>query len=401
VSGEQVTVLLRTAAGDEVRRAEPCTSLVQVCRSALVPPGAVSTFAVNGAGAVRRIVGMDLRLDELVRDGEHVVLQFDRNINYLPLLDAAHVRDATTTPDPVTEYAFAANTYGHVTHVPLSVAACREFVQEAVDDFVSEHQHLFERTSVVVGTSGGGDSNALLTALSTATRHLSTQVRPVMLLGIPEWDAAAPRARELCGDLGLTLTHIGAARINALLGRPPTHPDWLGDFRRHFPADDIDVIGTLAIRLALADAARAGGSRCVVTGLNLEDVLAECFLRVAQGRLPLPFPVRDLDGTAFCYPVHRVPKKILDGCHPTYALANYRQRSIGVMMGRAIPYFLAQSMNATIPGIEFDLLEGFRTLPHEQPVAESGLGFATVPGAGQEATDRWMSYTTGDAPRAG
>jgi hypothetical protein len=47
------------------------------------------------------------------------------------------------------------------------------------------------------------------------------------------------------------------------------------------------------------------------------------------------------DGINFCYPLYRVPKKLLDGCYPEYALANYRERSVGVMMGRAIPYYLA------------------------------------------------------------
>ena len=221
-----------------------------------------------------------------------------------------------------------------------------------------------------------------------------------MLLGIPEWDSATDRGEALCQRLGLELRFLDSGYVNGLLGRPADAPDWLGDFRRHFPDDDVDVIGTLAIRLGLADTAREVGAGCAITGLNLEDLLAECFLRLVQGELPLAFPVRVLDGLPFTYPLYRVPKKILDGCHPRYALENYQDRSTGVMMGRAIPYYLAQSVNAAVPGLEFDVLDGFRRLPHVQPVTDPAYGFATIaaPGAEPEIAGRWERYIAGEPP---
>ena len=402
VSDNQVTVVLRTAAGDECRTVERGTTLVEACRLLRVPPGAVSSFATGSDSSTRRIVGMGVPLAHLIHHDEHVVLQFDRNINYLAVLGEESSGRAGTG-EPVTEYTFPSGTYGHVTHTGMSTDDCRNFVREAVEDFVTDHEPLLRASStIVVGTSGGGDSNALLTALVAATARLPVTITPVMLLGIPEWDAAAARSTALCSELGLELQLVDSATVNRLLGRPAEQPDWIGDFRLHFPNDDIDVIGTLAIRLGLSDVATRAAATCVMTGLNLEDLLAECFLRLVQGRLPMPFPVRELDDVSFCYPIHRVPKKILDGCHPKYALANYEQRSVGVMMGRAIPYFLAQGMNASLPGVEFDLLDGFSRLPHDRPRTSSDFGFATVdaPGAGQGPTARWKRFVAGDRPES-
>ncbi|MGH3871713.1 MAG: hypothetical protein ACRDSR_09395 [Pseudonocardiaceae bacterium] len=403
MSGRKVSVVLRTAAGDEAREFAPDLRLIDVCRLLRVPPNTVSPFA-TGSAKIRRVIGLYEPLDRLVRSGdEQLILQFDRNLNYHSLLSDARSSSVEHVPAvmPVTEYTFSSGTYGYITHATLDVQACRNFVNESVADFVEAYREVLGGSAtIVVGTSGGGDSNALLAALVEATRNLTVSIRPVMLLGAPEWDAAIDRAKELCASLGLSLQFVGSERVNRLLGRLGNSSHWLSDFHAHFPREDSDVIGTLAIRLALSDVARKLGASCVVTGLNLEDLLAECFLRLTQGELPLEFPVRIIDGINFCYPVYRVPKKLLDGCHPEYALANYRERSASVMMGRAIPYYLAQSMNSAVPGIEFDLLEGFRSLPHVRPATLPEFGFAILPGVEicPELRSRWENYIKGDRP---
>ncbi|MGH9972215.1 MAG: hypothetical protein ACREBG_31095, partial [Pyrinomonadaceae bacterium] len=350
----------------------------------------------------RRIVGLRQPLEKILVCGrEEIVLQVDRNLNYQALLSENTLDNVPPPLEPVAEYTLPSGAYGYVTHAMFDERACREFVHESVADFVDSYHHvLVASSSLVVGVSGGGDSNALLTTLVNVTRGLGIAIVPVMILGVPEWDSAVDRAQELSASVGLELQVIGSRTVNEILGRPSSVPNWLSDFHAHFPREDSDVIGTLAIRLALSSLARRIGASCVVTGLNLEDLLAECFLRLIQGRHPLQFPVRALDGINFCYPVYRVPKKILDGCHPKHSLANYEERSAGVMMGRAIPYHLAQSVNSIVPGAEFDLLEGFRSLPHERPNDSTDFGFATLVDAGMspEVESRWAKYISGERP---
>ena len=61
-------------------------------------------------------------------------------------------------------------------------------------------------------------------------------------------------------------------------------------------------------------------------------------------------------------------------------------------MGRATPYYLAQPINSTVPGIEFDLLEGFRFPSHVRPVTSPEFGFATLAGleVRPELRSRWV-----------
>ncbi|MGH9564648.1 MAG: hypothetical protein ACRD4I_01570, partial [Candidatus Angelobacter sp.] len=372
--------------------------LIDACRLVRISPNAISPFAeVNGV--THRVVGVFRPLGDLVpEDDSRLILQFDRNLNYRALLSEAEQDTATPPESAVAEYTFPSGNWGHVTHVQLDIDSCRAFVAEAVSDFVEQHSGIFKPGArVVVGTSGGGDSNALLSALAHATSDKDVTLLPVMLLGIPEWDQAVDRAEQLCKELGFDLTLVSSDEVNAALGRPAHAPDWFGDFKQAFPLEDSDVIDTLAIRLALSRVAREREADCLVTGLNLEDLLAECFLRIMQGKQPLEFPVRHLDDVTFCYPVYKVPKKILDGCHPKFSLQNYKERSIGVMMGRGIPYLLAQAMNTLIPGVEFDLVEGFASLVHERPEASPTFGFATISGdeVPGDLRQRWSDYADG------
>jgi hypothetical protein len=237
VFDHKIPVVLRTAAGDEVREFAPDLKLIEVCRLLRVPPNAISPLAI-GSTTIRRVVGLYEPLGRLVRsDSEQIVLQFDRNLNYQALLsDARSSAERIQVAVPVAEYTFPSGTYGYITHAKLDVEACRNFVNESVTDFVESYREILsESSTIVVGTSGGGDSNALLTALVDATRDLSISITPVMLLGVPEWDAAVGRAKDICKILDLPLEFVGSERINLLLGRPADSPNWFGDFHKHFP----------------------------------------------------------------------------------------------------------------------------------------------------------------------
>jgi hypothetical protein len=108
VFGHKIPVVLRTTAGDEVREFAPHLRLIEVCRLLRVPPNAISTFA-TGSTSTRRVVGLYEQLGRLVRsDGEQLVLQFDRNLNYNALLSDA--RSTTqNTRSPITESALSAS----------------------------------------------------------------------------------------------------------------------------------------------------------------------------------------------------------------------------------------------------------------------------------------------------
>ena len=141
-------------------------------------------------------------------------------------------------------------------------------------------------------------------------------------------------------------------------------------------------------------------TQAIVTGLNLEDILAECLFSTIKGSIPPPFPVRPIDGIPFWHPLYQIPKKIIDGCYPKYSLQNYNDRYPSKMLGRAIPYYLAQSMHGLIPGVEFDLLEGFKEISKQNKsygVFDSQIGFTILDGLTDDVRDKWRQFIEGNA----
>ena len=97
------------------------------------------------------------------------------------------------------------------------------------------------------------------------------QLVAVMMMGIPDWDLGG-RAEELCAKHDIQLEFVNADEVNQLLGRKTTS-DWVTSFEKAFPEAGLEVLGTLAIRVALEHAAKTKfDSQTIAIGLNLEDL---------------------------------------------------------------------------------------------------------------------------------
>src|SRR5205085_2744394 len=128
----------------------------------------------------------------------------------------------------------------------LTPEECRSVIADRVADTVGEH--IPEGAELVVGVSGGGDSNALLYGLTSLRDHGLT-IRPVILKGIPDWDQGVPRAQELCDSYGLELEIVDEQELQELLGITDTSVPLIDRFEREFKGDDFEFLGTLLIRL--------------------------------------------------------------------------------------------------------------------------------------------------------
>jgi tRNA(Ile)-lysidine synthase TilS/MesJ len=247
---------------------------------------------------------------------------------------------------------------------------------------------------IVLGISGGGDSNTLVKSFVESGIVKKDQLIAVMMMGIPDWDLGKGRAEEICKSYGIEFRMIDSKTINLLLGKKAER-DWVKDFEESFPDADLEVLGTHCIKLALQKVAKEQHAQAIVTGLNLEDILAECFLSLSKGVLPPHFPIRIIDGFEFWHPLYKIPKKIIDGCFPKYSFQNYSERFPSKMKGRAIPYYLSQSMHTLIPGIEFDLLEGFKKLSKQNLIHgfhDNELGFMTVERVDDDLKSKWKNF---------
>mgnify|MGYP001565910924 CR=1 FL=1 len=394
-----MSLIFRTAHGDfEIPVAEPRLTIIEILKANGIPYHSVAMFRYSQATGSKRITGLYEAYADL-HQGETIMLCTDRNIDYPALLNKPieFVREAKA----ITEYSFDAHDEedNTISHVELTPEDCMAFVTDKVSLFLKDDVNLDPNAKIVVGVSGGGDSNAILHALLGTGKIKKEQLVPVMILGIPDWDKGRPWAEAICDNLGIKLTVLSSKDINTLLKRKTTSDDWAYDFEKLFPDADLEMIGTHAVRIGLRHIALKEQAQAMITGLNLEDLLAEAMLNLMQGERPLPFPVRTIDEMDLWYPLYQCPKKIIDGCFPKYALENYNDRFPSKMYWRAACYYLAQMVHPTLPGIEYTLLEGFKKMANTDKrklYFDKKLGFSSTEKLDEETHAIWMKFLSGN-----
>lgn len=287
-----------------------------------------------------------------------------RNINLPGLLghETARVRQVD---DPSTEWVFPSGDGGafEPVYAQMSASDCVAFVGESVRQVLTDWPKSKSRR-VVVGTSGGGDSNVLITSLVSSELLNREDILPVMMLGIPDWDAQLPAAEAMCAQNGLRLKVIPpdeAARRAGVKSIDHARQE----FRRAFPPADMEFLGTWLLRKVLTSAAHENEAEFIVTGLNREDILAEQLSRISLGFLPLSAPFRRIGDITFAFPMWKVPKKVGDGAYPRHSLHNYESRAASFSAGRSIFYQLAYAIAEALPGMDVTLLNGLSVLGND------------------------------------
>lgn len=376
------SVAVVTSHGRQTLTGDADDRLIDVLSRNGVPWSAISAYLVPGPGEPPRLFpALDVRLGELKDDAE-VLLYFNRNVNpFMFSLRNFGVIDSDAPGREATEYVYQRlhNESGEVEAYlkKLSPGECQQIIADRVGETV--RQHVPAGSTLVVGVSGGGDSNAMLYGLSRLADHGIT-VRPVILTGIPDWDAGVPRARSLCDGYGLDLEVVSADEVKDLLGIPRDSVDLIDRFEREFQGDDFEFLGTLMIRLALSARAREFGTRYIVTGVNLEDIVCENMFRISSGLKPAGFPTRPIGDVSLLYPLWLCPKRIIDGCFPKFSLENYDARYPCFSLGRNLYYSVVYTLQSQFPGYLEQIARGMSELSLRDPVEYTfnpQLGFHT------------------------
>lgn len=377
-------VVMVTSHGKQVLPVQRGERLIDVLARHGVPWSALSIYVVPAAGGSPRITPcLDQVLHEY-REASQILLYFNRNVNPFKF----SVSDFTVVEGEggeATEYIYQdlqsdadeAKTYLK----KLSPDECRSIIAARVREMITEAIPESE-ANIVVGVSGGGDSNAMLHGLTQLDLPGIT-ITPVILMGIPDWDNGVPRAKELCEKYDLPLTVITEPEVRSLLGMDDDGVPLIERFERTFRGDDFEFMGTLLIRLALSRKAKELGTPYIATGLNLEDVLCEALYRTSAGMQVAGLPSRAIGDTTLLFPLWLCPKRIIDGCFPKYSLDNYDARYPCFSLGRNLYYSMVYTLQSSFPGMCERLAQGFAEMSREDRVTytfNEQLGFHTERG---------------------
>ncbi|QMV16152.1 tRNA lysidine(34) synthetase [Vibrio spartinae] len=339
-------------------------TLFELIDRAGIPWSAISAFSSQPDGDLVLLPSLDTPFS-CMQNSSEILLHFNRNVNPdLFNIQKYNIAKAENGPE-VSSYLYQQidNNAGTVSHIlkDLSQLECQDLVRQHVHNFITEN--FSPGTSFVVGISGGGDSNAMLMAM-TSFDKFDIYIQPVILKGVADWDAGVPRAQELCRTYGLDLRVIDESQVREICGMR-NDQDLIQAYEANFPGDDFEFLGTFLIRRVLSHIAAETGS-IVCTGLNFEDILAECLYRVCSGKPPLSFPVRQLMSTRFAYPLWMTPKKIIDGCFPKLSVDNYDMRYPCFSVGRNLYYMMAYTLQSKFPGSAERLVKGMSELVDKQ-----------------------------------
>lgn len=312
-------VVIETTTGTLAPKTPDELTLADVLALRRLPANLFQAY-VDFPGGPPRPVPSDTRLSALPPDSE-VALHCIMNPNFSEFLEILTTRHA------------AENAITTVEDMALGLEGCEKVVYELDDegaqavvrDRVAGFVERYSRAgTVVVGVSGGGDSNALIAGLRAALSANGRALVAYTLVCDPVWpETSAARAATLCQRHG-----VEHRVMISLAGRA---------LCRQLETDEY----------------------CL--GYNREDVLAEALFSVINGRSPLAYPVRRFGDLRLLMPVWEVPKLVLDACYPDFSKRNYEQR-IGTTPQRGLIYYLAHAIEGVYPGLGLSLMTGMKTI---------------------------------------
>lgn len=242
----------------------------------------------------------------------------------------------------------------------LSPEGARSLVSSRVSDFMFEHS---TDEVIVVGISGGGDSNTLARSLSSFASEAGKRIVAFTLVFEPVWgEPAHERAAQLCREHAIEHHTFEAKDFKPALKLQSELPDIFDDFLLRFGMHTRPFFGTFFISKIARMLCGEHDSREYCLGFNREDVLTEMIFSLMNGQRPHSYPVRHFGECRLLMPLWQVPKRILDACYPRYSLSNYDERLSGDTVQRSLGYHLADEIEDVYPNLGLSLLEGVRKL---------------------------------------
>ncbi|MBI3589395.1 MAG: hypothetical protein HY093_03220 [Candidatus Liptonbacteria bacterium] len=247
----------------------------------------------------------------------------------------------------------------------ISEEKAKNIIASKIEGFLK--QYSLAKT-VLVGISGGGDSNTLVRSLKAYAVKNEPDKRYLCftLVFEPFWpQSGALRASELCRDSSIEHYIYSESEIEKLLSMKDKLRNFYSDFLAKFGENTYDLFTTFVITLVARKLCKKNNTTEYCLGYNREDVLTELLFQLINGRKPLQYPVREFGDIRFLMPLWDIPKKILDACYPKYSSVNYQERQSTVpkpLYQRNLLFYLAHTLDDIYNNLGLSLMSGIKKL---------------------------------------
>lgn len=212
-------------------------------------------------------------------------------------------------------------------------------------------------TQIQIALSAGGDSRVVAECARRFADEFGADFHCVICgVGFEDDAKHIPNAVKIAKDFKLSYEVASPAEILGMKGQPKNVAD---EFRKAFPADEPEVLGTYWVQEINVAIARRHNRKAIVFGFNQEDAIADRLYQLMSGRLLPTYPVRSLPelGLDLIAPLCQIPKRMLDALDVNNSLRNYDVRVPSVSYLRSSLYFIAYAICENFPAIA-DLLAG-------------------------------------------
>jgi tRNA(Ile)-lysidine synthase TilS/MesJ len=333
-------------------------TLSDVLRFHRLPANLFQGYIVQSGNPIP--ITLNIQLGDIEKESE-IVLHCIRNLDLTLVLPQRGAYEKFGSPVTNINQLVTDNVSCNEKILEIDEHAARSIVHYKVEQFMQEFS---AANTVIVGTSGGGDSNTLIGSLKNTSEKGNSKTYICFTL---DFDPIFPttgsaRASELCRKYGLEHFIFRSGDIEKMFNMKAGFTDFYNEFNEKFGTNLGEFFGNYIVSLVARHLCKQYQTNEYCLGINREDVVYELLFSLINGYKPLSYPVREIGSIKLLMPLWEIPKKILDSCYPDYSIKNYEERRGSSTFQHNLLSYLAYSIEDIHANFGLSLIKGCHKL---------------------------------------